>query len=357
MAVVDLAGIHRVRAKGRVYIYAWRGGPRLKSPIGSLEFVQELAAAQASLQATDRAKVAGLIADWKRSDFWTLPPDQGGIAHTTRRNWVRWLDRIHAKFGSFSVRLFDHPEIRQEIKRWRDKWKRTPRAADMGKQVLSALLSYAVDEGRLKSNPCFGINNLYRSDRSEIIWTNADVERFAKTAPPEIMWALRLACLTGLRRSDLLKLSWSHVGELAIEMRTGKSNGQLVAVVPLYGELKAVLATIPKRAATVLTNTDGRPWKSGFGSSWNKAIKSAKEETLHFHDARGTAATKLFLAEFSEREIAAQLGWAEDRVQRIIDRYVRRDAILRDRIRRMDEARAQNTPGTNPVKPGVKPAI
>jgi hypothetical protein len=45
----------------------------------------------------------------------------------------------------------------------------------MAKQVLSALLSFAVEEGRLAANPCFGIANLYKNDRSEIIWTDDDM--------------------------------------------------------------------------------------------------------------------------------------------------------------------------------------
>ena len=159
--------------------------------------------------------------------------------------------------------------------------------------------------------------------------------------------------MTGLRQSDLLKLSWTHVGELAIERRTGKSSGRRTAVIPLYGELKTLLASIPKRATTILTNTAGLPWRSGFGSSWNKAMIAAKEDVVHFHDARGTTATRLYLADFMIREIAVMLAWSEDKVERIISRYVNRDAILRDRIRRMDE----NAAGTGAVKPGVKPAI
>jgi integrase len=339
MAVVDLTGIHRVKAKGRAYVYAWRGGPRLKSPEGSPEFVQELAAAQAKHKATDGAKVAGLIADYKRSDFWQLPPEDGGIARTTRKNWGPWLDRIQAKFGKFSVRLFDQPEIRQDIKRWRDRWKRTPRAADYGKQVLSALLSYAVDEGRLKSNPCIGIKNLYEADRADIIWTDDDLARLTMAAPEQVGHALWLAALTGLRQSDLLKLCWSHVGELAIEMRTGKSGEKRVAIIPMYDELRQLLSEIPKRSATVLTNANGLPWKGGFGSSWNKAKLAMGDDVLHFHDARGAAATKFYVAGFTVREIAEILAWTEDQVERILDRYVLKNAKLLDRIKRLDQAR------------------
>jgi integrase len=60
---------------------------------------------------------------------------------------------------------------------------------------------------------------------------------------------------------------------------------------------------------------------------------------LHFHDLRGTAATKLYLAELTVREIAEIMAWEEDSVERIIRRYVGREAAIKERIRRLNEAR------------------
>ena len=59
---------------------------------------------------------------------------------------------------------------------------------------------------------------------------------------------------------------------------------------------------------------------------------------LHFHDARGTAATNYFRADFTTREIAEIMAWSEERVERLIDRYVKRDEILADRVRRMEQS-------------------
>lgn len=67
--------------------------------------------------------------------------------------------------------------------------------------------------------------------------------------------------------------------------------------------------------------------------------KGIRDTDLRFHDLRGTAATRLFKAEFSEREIAETLGWSEDRVKRLIDRYVKRDEILKEKIRRLEKAK------------------
>jgi hypothetical protein len=54
-----------------------------------------------------------------------------------------------------------------------------------------------------------------------------------------------------LRLGDLVRLSWSHAGEDAI---TGKSKHRRTAIIPLYDDLRVVLANIPKRSTTLLTN-------------------------------------------------------------------------------------------------------
>ena len=64
-----------------------------------------------------------------------------------------------------------------------------------------------------------------------------------------------------------------------------------------------------------------------------------KERDLHFHDLRGTAATKFYVAGLSERVIAEIMGWEEDQVARIIRRYVSRDAATRAVIRQLDAAK------------------
>jgi integrase len=196
-----------------------------------------------------------------------------------------------------------------------------------------------MSEGKLGSNQCEGMAHLHRSNRADVIWSDEDLDALLAHASTEMAWAARLAALTGLRRGDLVKLAWTHIGEFAIELKTGKSKGRRTVTIPMIKDLRALLATIPKRATTVLTSSDKRPWTGdGLGSSWWKLIQVSglKDKGLRFHDFRGTAATRLFRANLSLREIAEMLGWSEDRVEKIINRYVKRDEILKDRIRRIE---------------------
>ena len=206
-------------------------------------------------QLPEPGKCRALVTLYKEGPFQKLAP-------STQRIWGHWLDRIASYFGTLSIAQFDRPErIRPIIRNWRNQWSDKPRTADYGMQVLSAVLSHAVDPlGKLTGNPCIGIKQLYASNRSDIIWTEADIARVKQACTAEMAHAIDLAAASGLRLGELLRLSWSHVGTDAIVIRTGKSKGKREAIIPLYDDLRDVLARIPKRSTRVLTNSRGRPW-------------------------------------------------------------------------------------------------
>jgi integrase len=334
MVKVELKGIAKVKAKGHTYWYAWRGGPRLCGEPGSPEFIASFNEAIEQRRTPDKSRFRFVVADYKGSG------DYKKLAASTRDQWGKWLDRIVDHFGELRIAQFDRPEkIRPVIRHWRNRWADTPRTADYAMQVLSRAVAHAVQAGKIAGNPCEGIEHLYKNDRSEIIWTDADIAHIKKTCSAEIAAAVDLAGHTGLRLSDLVRLAWSHVGDDAIVLTTGKSSHRREAIIPLYGALREILARIPKRATTILTSSKRRPWTAdGFGSSFNKAKIDAgmSERDIHFNDLRGTAATKFYIAEFTMREIAETLAWEEDSVERIIRRYVGRLAAIKERIKKLE---------------------
>lgn len=330
-----LKGIHEVKAKGHTYWYAWRGGPRLRGRPGSPEFHASYNEAIAGRDMPEPGKFRSLVALYKTSD------DYRDLAPTTKLHWGPWLERIAEHFGTLSIKQFDRPEkIRPFIRQWRSKWAATPRTADLGMQVLSVVLSHAVDLGKIAGNPCEGIKALYSSDRSDIIWTDADIARIKTVGSPELGHAIDLAAMTGLRRGALLRLSWPHVRDdencIVPNMGNGRKRGRKrTGIIPLYDELRALLARIPKRSTTILTNSLGRPWTGdGFGTMMTKAkAKAGIGKELHFHDLRGTAATKFYVAGLDVRVIAEILGWTEKSVENIIRKYVGRDAATKGKNR------------------------
>jgi integrase len=333
MVKVDLKGIAKVTAKGRTYWYAWRGGPRLRGEPGSAEFIASYNEAHERRRQPDPGRFYGLVAAYRASAGYQR------LAPATKVNFSRFLDRIAEHFGSLSVAQFDRPErIRPVILQWRSRWQSTPRTADYALQVLSVVLSYGVDLGRVAGNPCEGIRRLYKNDRSEIIWTDADLAMLKPACSPEMSRAVDLAVHTGLRLGDLTRLCWSHIGDDAIVIPTSKSRGRREAMVPLYGALREVLASIPKKSTTVLTNSKGQPWKD-LATMFVRAKAGAGmgDRDLNFHDLRGTAATRFYAAGIPLADIAEIMGWEPSRVERIIRRYVGRSAVARRIIQRLDK--------------------
>ena len=338
MAVIELKGLHVVKSKGHTYVYAWRGGPRVFGVPGTPEFMASYNEAVENHRLPDKKRFRSVVVRYKASSAYQK------LAPSTQRNWGPWLDRISDHFGELHTRQFDRAEkIKPNIRRWRGKYAETPRTADYGMQVLSRVLAFAIDPlGELGTNSCEGVKQLYSNSRADIIWTEGEIARVRAFCSAELCWAVDLAAHTGLRLGDLAKLSWSHVGQDAIIIRTGKSRGRKEAIVPIYDALRAVLAGIPKRSPVVLTNSLKRPWsKDGLTSRFAEAKAKAWPEgtELHFNDFRGTAATKFYVAGFSVREIAEMMGWEEESVEKIIRRYVSLTAALQDKIRRLSEVR------------------
>jgi integrase len=103
----------------------------------------------------------------------------------------------------------------------------------------------------------------------------------------------------------------------------------------------------------ILTSARHQPrTQSGLSSAVQRVKAAARwtDKDLHFHDLRGTAATKFYLADLKPREIAGIMGWHEETVERIIRRYVGRQAATKALIERLN----RNGQGSQFAKPVAK---
>ncbi len=108
-----------------------------------------------------------------------------------------------------------HPQMAVVIRR------DTP-ARPISMQVLSRVLSYAsirLDASRPTPAKASG-KSMRRTVRHH--WSPEEIAAVKAVASPEVARAIDLAIHTGLRAGDLFRLSWSHVGENAIVITTGK---------------------------------------------------------------------------------------------------------------------------------------
>lgn len=319
----------RVKTGDRWYIYAWRGGPCIHiqdgaKPVITPDILDKQRAAKLTA-ATHANSFDRVIDDYRES------PEFASLSASTKRDYRLWLNRVSERFGKAPIAAFADPRMRGDIKSWRNTWKEQPRTADKAAGMMSTLLSWAVEDGRLPANIASGIKTLHRADKSEEIWEDRHWEA-VKDVPAHIMDALTLASLTGLRLSDLVALDWNEVGDKAIIRVTNKRKGR--AVIPILRELRTFLDSREHRKGAVLLNSRGKPWTpSGLESSWQKKQPKGFDRTIH--DLRGTFATKLILAGLTDDQAAMIMGWRSNKVAQIRARYVNEERVIIDLAEQM----------------------
>jgi integrase len=352
-----IKGVHVVRFRRRDkvdywYVYAWRGGPLIRKSQGkrprlAAEDLGLIKEALDGLRTVNPTTLLSLIREW-RSQNPDRPssPEWAALSPGTKKTWGSALDQIEAKWGETPLEVWNDPRMVSKVVAWRDSRAKTPRGADIGVTVLRALLEFGRLRGRVTINAAANVPTLYRNgQRAEIIWTDDDVARFTEAAEalkrPYIVDGLRLAALTGLRREDLVTLTWAQVGDFAIIKRTlkrsaGKRRHMTMPRIPALDALLAELRDRPRKAGveTVLVNSFGEPWSGdGFGGSFNRVrdkamIVHVDEDTgdavkKHLHDVRGTFCTKLLTeGGLSDVETAGIMGWSPERVATIRRIYV-----------------------------------
>lgn len=194
--------------------------------------------------------------------------------------------------------------------------------------MLALILSWAFYRGLVPCNLCERPGKTYRSKRIDNIWTFEDEGRFLKIAPEHIRLAFMLAIWTGQRQGDLLRLSWSAYDGETTRLRQSKTGVRVT--IPVEAPLKAMLDATKKKTVTVLATTRQTAWtESGFRASWRTACQNAGIAGLTFHDLRGTAVTRLALADCTSPQIATITGHSLKQVEAILDsHYLSRDSVL-----------------------------
>ena len=172
-----------------------------------------------------------------------------------------------------------------------------------------------------------------------------------------------LAAHTGLRRADLIGLTWAEIGDVAISrIARKKSRGKRRRVVmPILPSLQQLLDDLRTRkrkpgVETVLVTSHGTAWSgNGLSGAFGKAIRETdlhhvdgdgEKRWKHLHDIRGTYATKLMTApglNLTDKEIGNLMGWSPEQVAEIRAHYVDDAAIVVALGERLAQAAVKRT--------------
>lgn len=295
---------------------------------GTPEFMQEFSAKSKEGRMPAADTVAGLVASYKAS------PAYKDLSKVSKRDYDPFLADISDSFGDMpTIALEDHG-ARTIFKEWRDGMAANPRKADRAWSVIRRVFSWATDGELIKRNPCTGGGRLYAGSRADIIWNKDQIATVLEKCPDRIKQALMLALWTGQRQGDLLALTWTAYDGTRIRLKQSKTGKRVTILV--HSDLKAMLDGMERKAVTILTNTQDRPWTSdGFKTTWGKAMKAKGVGItgVAFTDLRGTFITAARRAGATLEEIAAASGHSMKDITRVLEaHYLAHDEETNDAV-------------------------
>jgi integrase len=246
----------------------------------------------------------------------------------TKSDYRKWALRFAEEFKDDPAKLWEDPRSRGELNDWRAKWKDSPKQHDYAGTVAVRVLNWARSEGRIAAHYCDRLHRIYSVDRAEIVWTDADRRAFLSVAPEWVGRVLTLACETGLRPADLVRLTRENLEQFdgleRFRVRTQK-RGQ-IAHIPVTPELRKLLDATPADQSVLLVNDRGSPLNAVSASRaiarYRERIKQQMSDpSLRLQDTRGTAATRLLRAGLALNQIANHMGWSLRYAASVIEHY------------------------------------
>jgi hypothetical protein len=345
------------------YFYAWRGGRQfaghgtgVQFPTRKFEVQFQNARASKPKDSTSKPlSVQNLIVNYKtkpgprsqKKSYMDLKP-------STRRTYDVCLCRIGDKWGTLPVGLITEKtvaKLRGRIADWMVdlEKKHGEAAATYTIKVMGIVFAHAIFHGDLVkgAHPTIDIPLTYDGGhRPEKLWDEDREIAFYKAAPDYLGRGLFMGNWTGQRQDDCARMTF---GRQAPD-NTGK-------VPPYYDpktkwlflcqEKTQALVGFPApylfaekldeewerrqrlgiSETRILLSSRGKPWASthSFASKFNKVKNTLLGGTfrdLHYHDSRGTAATRLALAGVPLHQVASITGHKESSIRTLVERYL-----------------------------------
>lgn len=287
------------------YHYHRRTWKRIKGEPGSDAFLENYIQAGKSEHSAVTDTLGGIVRAYQASaDFRKLKP-------RTQADYRKQLKKVGPAMLRMTVGALEDRRVRRKFIKLRDNLSISSlKQADYAITVLSRALGWAVDQYILEHNHAAGIKKLYKSDRTDKVWTDEQIEAFLKEAHQTVVDVFLLGLLTGQRQGDLLKLSWNAYDGEGLTINQGKTGRVVYA--PCTALLRARLDNLSKKSTTILTNRSGKPWTSdGFRTMFHRAREDAGIEGVRFHDLRGTFCTRLAECGATDSEINAITGHSD----------------------------------------------
>jgi integrase len=275
---------------------------------------------EARVEAERSNKTPGTLRDLMQR--YQASPEARGASPSTRRQRDRAIQRALKRFGKDTLSEVEHRGFRSRLYDWRDTFADRPAEGQNNLRVVCTVLNWGVDRGWLRDNPAAGLKPLRRRvSRADSIWKRADLQALSAVSPPWLQDVITVALYTGLRESDILRITKDDCeqGWLTITPRKTRNSSGVRLELPYY--MIRPLAEVFTRllplhwlkGEPMFRRYDGQRWAERELRRQFTAAKTAAglgALPLRFHDIRGTLTTHLLEAGCTDAEVGAVTGGA-----------------------------------------------
>jgi len=200
------------------------------------------------------------------------------LAESTQKEYRGALKRLDAVFGSSRVK-----DIRPvHVYQYQDARVSRGAKVTVNRDVatLSGVFGYAIKLGHIDFNPCKQVRRKPEKPRDRYV-TDEDLAIVYGLASDWMKKAIRMACITGIRLGDLMRISAENITPEGFLYRQGKTGRKM-----LIEWTDAIRDAAEKPPVSY----------EGFTSAWQRLIKKAIDKGLRerftFHDLRAKAGSE-----------------------------------------------------------------
>lgn len=187
-------------------------------------------------------------------------------------------------------------------------------AANHRVKCIRYVMAWAVEAGHMPINRARDLRKVPVPRRGHRTWTMEDITRFEARhqVGTKARLALALMLLTGIRRSDVVRLGRPHesAGRLRFRPHKGRNNSAVLIDIPILPALAAAICAAPTGDLTYLVTQFGRPFTAnGFGNWWRKRCDEAGLDDCSAHGLRKAAASYAAENGATVHQLMAIFGW------------------------------------------------
>ena len=251
------------------------------------------------------------------------------------------LKRFTAEFCDRSLSSIE----RHEAVRWAERHERKQSVL----QAVVTMFGLAVDEELIDRNPFRGLMRKPKGRADEAPPTDAEFERLLEGCAvlgdhgPRMRALLTFAAFSGMRPGELMALDWLDVNLPALRITVSKrlyrgttelSKSNRVRVIALTPPARDALLSLPEREGPVFVSKAGGRLCAPLLSSYWREVQAAAGLRFDFYLATKHKCVHHFKVTLGlpNHVIAAQMGWSESAVEKMVATYAHTEIGALDAI-------------------------